>query len=104
MVTTSANISGDRKNTMGNESMTKQLGSLSKDEIELVMQFRARQERRGSPARRALRLLSLLATFGILVVTVIFYIQAVEVKNNGYKGEVPAPLSWILAITTDMKS
>lgn len=89
---------------MGNESMTKRLGSLSNDEIELVMRFRARQEQRGSPARRLVRLLSLLATFGILVVTGLVFIQAIEVTNNGYKVEVPAPLSWILAITSDVKS
>lgn len=89
---------------MGNEAMTKQIGSLSKDEIELVMQFRARQERRGSPARRLARLLSLVATIGVLVFTAIVYIQAVEVNNNGYKGDIPAPLYWILAITTDVRS
>ncbi|MDF9778899.1 type IV secretory pathway component VirB8 [Pseudomonas baetica] len=82
---------------MGNEAMNKDLDSLSDDEIELVMQFRARKARRVSPTRRFAWILSLLATSGILVVLGVAFVQAVKIKNHGYSGEIPAPLSWIVA-------
>lgn len=86
------------------DSLNPQLGPLSEEEIELVMRFRARQARRVTPARRLVRILSLLATSVILVIVAMAFIQAVELENNGYSGEIPAPLSWIAAITINLKS
>lgn len=92
------------KFTMDNEAMNKRLDSFSEDEIELVLQFRARQARQITPARWVARVLSLLASFAILVILSIAFIQAVKIKNHGYSGEIPAPLSWIAAITNNVKS
>lgn len=89
---------------MRNEALDKRLDSLSDDEIRLVLQFRSRQTRQITPARWVARILSLLATFAILVVISIAFIQAVEIKNNGVIGEIPVPLSWVTAITNNVKS
>lgn len=89
---------------MRNEALDKRLDSLSDDEIRLVLQFRSRQTRLITPARWVARILSLFATFAILVVISIAFIQAVEIKNNGVIGEIPAPLSWVTAITNNVKS
>lgn len=89
---------------MGNESMNKQPDSLSEEEFELVLQYRARQARRASPARRFARSLSLLATSVTVVIVAVAWFQAVELQNNGYSDDIPAPLSWIAAIKINAKN
>lgn len=76
--------------------MNNQPDSLSEEEIQLVMQYRTRQS---STARRFARLLAQVAVFGIPVFGAVLWLQAAQLQNNSARGDIPAPLSWIVSIT-----
>jgi hypothetical protein len=84
---------------MDNGALNMQLDSLSDDEVEHVMQFRASQASPFTPARRFAWLVSLLAVWVILVIVAVAFKQGVEINNHGLIGEIPAPLSWLFTIS-----
>lgn len=79
--------------------------SLSEAECELVLQYRVRQ---ASTTRRLAAHLARVVVFGIAALTVVIWFQSAELQTNlqrdGYLGDIPAPLSWIVALTLDGKN
>lgn len=77
------------------KAMNKQPDSLSEAEFELVMKHRASQT---SATNRFARRLIHVAAFGFAVIGVIVFFQAAQLESSGGLGDIPAPLSWVMAV------
>lgn len=55
-----------------------------------------------------MRHLARVSAVGIAALTVVLWFQSAELQTNlqrdGYLGDIPAPLSWIVALTLDGKN
>lgn len=79
--------------------MNKQLGELSDNEVQMVLRHRAMRARRNRPMTLFEKIFfSIIAVFGVTALVIMFTIlyQVKQFMNSGEKGEVTAPLTWIM--------
>jgi hypothetical protein len=79
--------------------MNKELGELSDHEAKMVLQHRAMRARRNRPMTLLEKVFYwVVAVFGVVAVSIMFTIlyQLKQFMNSGEKGEVTAPLTWIM--------
>lgn len=71
--------------------MKRQVDSLSKEEIEMVLRHR---ERCSSPHRAFMRKVGYVVISAVSVLVVVAWFQAAELQHEGSTNRIPAPLSW----------
>lgn len=75
--------------------MKRQVDSLSKEEIEMVLRHR---ERGSSPHRAFMRKVGYVVISAVSVLVVVAWFQAAELQHEGSTKRISAPLSWFQSL------